>query len=553
MIESIMYFGGGFLVASLLALVLISLVHHRAVRLTTRRFEDSIPLSMAEIQADKDNLRAEFAVMSRRLEVNLEQLKAKSTSQLSEIARKAEAINRLKAELADKNSATDSLDARTRALADRLRDMEQAHAVKVGAVESMTQTLDAKNAELATAQGELSEHRLAADTQRVEIAVLKTQLEQFRSQVDELQVEATDTGRRLVDERAALANASKELEEKRRTIDILRPQLAQLEGEIVAHKETLDERARNTQTLQTHIGEQDRQLAQRDGEARGLNQEIGRLNAEKTSLEGLLEAARNAVATHAARIDELDSGIGERDRLIGQRDAEAKALNQQIADIKDDHATALERIGSEKTSVERLLQTANHTMDTRGARIADLEKWIGERDILVGQRDAEIASLHGTIETIKLAAVRAADALRAETASVEARLAQTIEAMKAAADADVEAVRAEMAAVEARLAEAIEARDRTDAALVGLQQEAEATWRAEKREHVLLRERLSGVAALVAQMTMQKDKSGQIEAILTKSAAPAPQAFEREAPDVANLTQRIRELQNGGSQVATTP
>jgi len=66
MIEMIMYFGGGFLVASLLAIVLISFVHQRAVRLTQRRLADAIPVSMAEIQADKDHLRAEFALSARR-------------------------------------------------------------------------------------------------------------------------------------------------------------------------------------------------------------------------------------------------------------------------------------------------------------------------------------------------------------------------------------------------------------------------------------------------------------------------------------------------------
>ncbi len=68
MIEPIMFFGIGFLVASLFGLVLIPLVHNRAVRLTMRRLEAATPLSMAEIQADKDQLRAEFAMSTRRLE-----------------------------------------------------------------------------------------------------------------------------------------------------------------------------------------------------------------------------------------------------------------------------------------------------------------------------------------------------------------------------------------------------------------------------------------------------------------------------------------------------
>jgi len=85
MIEPIMYLAIGFLVSMLFGLMIVPLVHNRAVRLTTRRLEAETPLSMAEIQADKDQLRAEFAMSARRLEMNVEQLKNKTTSQLAEL------------------------------------------------------------------------------------------------------------------------------------------------------------------------------------------------------------------------------------------------------------------------------------------------------------------------------------------------------------------------------------------------------------------------------------------------------------------------------------
>src|SRR6266568_9695884 len=102
MIEPIMFFGIGFFVASLFGLVLIPLVHNRAVRLTMKRLEAATPLSMAEIQADKDQLRAEFAMSTRRLELSVEQLKTKTTSQLAELGKKGDTINRLKIELGEK-------------------------------------------------------------------------------------------------------------------------------------------------------------------------------------------------------------------------------------------------------------------------------------------------------------------------------------------------------------------------------------------------------------------------------------------------------------------
>ena len=96
MIESIMYFGIGFLFATLIGVTVIPLIHTRAVRLTIRRLEDSIPQSMAEVQADKDALRAEFAMSTRRLENRVEQLQNKTANQLAELGTKADAINRLK-------------------------------------------------------------------------------------------------------------------------------------------------------------------------------------------------------------------------------------------------------------------------------------------------------------------------------------------------------------------------------------------------------------------------------------------------------------------------
>jgi hypothetical protein len=96
MIEPVMYLGIGFLCAALIAVVVIPLVHDRAVRLTTRRLRATLPQSIKEIQAGRDLLRAEFAMSTRRLEINLEQLKNKSTGQVVELGKRDDVINRLK-------------------------------------------------------------------------------------------------------------------------------------------------------------------------------------------------------------------------------------------------------------------------------------------------------------------------------------------------------------------------------------------------------------------------------------------------------------------------
>ena len=93
-----MYIGIGLLTGCLIAVAIVPLVHERAVRLTVRRLEATLPQSITEIQADKDLLRAEFAMSTRRMEIAIEQLRNRAASQLIELGRRADVINRLKAQ-----------------------------------------------------------------------------------------------------------------------------------------------------------------------------------------------------------------------------------------------------------------------------------------------------------------------------------------------------------------------------------------------------------------------------------------------------------------------
>src|SRR6478752_4425894 len=148
MIEPVMFFGIGFLVAALLGLLFVPLVHNRAVRLTMRRLEAATPLSIAEIRADKDQLRAEFAMSTRRLEMSVDQLKAKTTGQLAELGKKTDAINRLKTEIGDKTAAMIAMEAREKALRDQIHSTEEELSVKTNTMHETARALSDKEAEL---------------------------------------------------------------------------------------------------------------------------------------------------------------------------------------------------------------------------------------------------------------------------------------------------------------------------------------------------------------------------------------------------------------------
>ena len=199
MIEPIMFVGIGFLLAGLLVIGVIPLVHARAVRLTTRRLEALNPLSIAEIQADKDLLRAEFAMSTHRLEKRVEEIKAKATDHLTELGKKSEAIGRLKLELSEKTAALLALGAKERRLAEDLESTQAELAVKAGALEEMERALASTEAELAEVRANPRSF-VTADNKRSSLSRPKNSMRALLSVLEEQRDPSKDTQLRCGDE-----------------------------------------------------------------------------------------------------------------------------------------------------------------------------------------------------------------------------------------------------------------------------------------------------------------------------------------------------------------
>ena len=100
MINALMFGALGFFLGCLLALMLAPPLWNRAVKLTTRKLEATMPMSLNDIQADKDQLRAEFAIELRKVEVALEKAKEKATRELIEANKRRVEIAVLNTDLA---------------------------------------------------------------------------------------------------------------------------------------------------------------------------------------------------------------------------------------------------------------------------------------------------------------------------------------------------------------------------------------------------------------------------------------------------------------------
>jgi chromosome segregation ATPase len=80
---------------------------------------------LIEIQAGSDQLRADFAISTCRLEKSVEQLKVKAARQLSEIGRQTQTINRLTAELERRTSVVEELVNKVESLTGKIAEVER--------------------------------------------------------------------------------------------------------------------------------------------------------------------------------------------------------------------------------------------------------------------------------------------------------------------------------------------------------------------------------------------------------------------------------------------
>ncbi len=363
MIEPIMYLAIGFLVSTLFGLMIVPLVHNRAVRLTTRRLEAATPLSMAEIQADKDQLRAEFAMSARRLEMSVDQLRNKTTSQLAELGKKSDAINRMKIELGEKNATIFGLEAREKAVKEQMRATEEEFAAKTEMLRNAEKALTDKQGELAKINHELSDRSMMADSRQVELIAVRAQIDELKGRVGDAEKEFAATQARLAQERRDSENATRELNDARGRIEKLSQRVTDLDRQLIIQVKEVEMLGNRVNDLEARLATQGKLLAEREFENNQLK--LANDASERAARELRVEIATLSQGGHSPVIEKLrgeKAAVEEQLRLA--RDERAKlqrdinAIQQQAesswATERMENALLRERINDIAAEVAKL-------------------------------------------------------------------------------------------------------------------------------------------------------------------------------------------------------
>ena len=333
LVEPAMYFAIGFLVAGLCALPLFGVAHRRAARLTRQALDAQLPMSVKELEAEKDLLRAEHAVSAQRLEASLHDLKTKASAQQIEIGRQGNTVTTLKSELGEKGKTIAALEARETALRQQLRALEQEHALKSLNLDNAHRTLEDKETELARLMASLGTRTVIAEQQNLELARARASVEALKLEVDDQHREVQTLSARLGWQRDEIATASRQAADERGKVENLGRRVADLEIELIAQRNAAEALSKVTAD---RYGDQARLLAERGYEADRLQVALdaahraeASLRHEITRLEERLFADNKAAAAEKATLD------GQ----IAQLNLERQHLQWELTALRRDAAS----------------------------------------------------------------------------------------------------------------------------------------------------------------------------------------------------------------------
>lgn len=253
MIQTTLFFILGFLCAAFLALMVAPAIWRRAVALTRKRIEASVPLTMDEIQADKDRLRAEFAMSTRRLEMSLKSFREKASEQIVEINRNRDELKRIAGERDEKNATVTDLEGRAGELRTELRQREeqlQRLTERLGEHERM---LGERAIELEKLGRMYDEASFSASSRQIEMVAQESKLEKLTDDVATLRNERKEADRRVREVVAENKAAREALREEQKKHVALEKKVERLTSTLSDRDDKLERRERELARLREQV------------------------------------------------------------------------------------------------------------------------------------------------------------------------------------------------------------------------------------------------------------------------------------------------------------
>ncbi len=335
----------GFLLAALLLLFILPVYRRRIERFTSEKLKRALPLTEAEIRADKDRLRAEFAIDLHTLEMKLEDASLTAARQSVEINRRDAKIHDLDRAVDSQKAAVEEHENARRvlehAITDRLPKIEQ----RLGDARKLLLQRDREIAVLTETSGKQTEAleqatqinlQLTEDANRLTTALetraarnrdtpsdarfdgevaLRTELEALRAQTRE---------QAQLLERLQVAEADDST--ARADIERMKHDLSEAETQLLAFRSEVGAEMSARDTLTARIRELEQIERDRSSETASLKAALASYEEAARETSGALESS----AAAKAELSALQAEIIEQSRTIQTLRAEVTSNNERL-------------------------------------------------------------------------------------------------------------------------------------------------------------------------------------------------------------------------------
>ncbi len=409
----------GFLASAFLALMVAPAIWRRAVVLTRKRIEGAVPLSLNEIQADKDQLRAEFAMSTRRLELSVENLRNKAAEQMIEISRKRDELTELTDETEVKSENLSKLEAQGGDLRAQLTRREEQLSDATQRLRAAESILDERGAEIDLLEQRYRAAATESDGRRIELVARDTQLQNLTDKVTDLNKVKNETNKASGQIKSELKTLKRELRgENRRTKD-LEKRLEKMQSTLADREEKLERRERElaksrerSKNSKSSSSEAETELAKTKAEKIELEAEIAQSNLRMEALlddasnENVEKALSHIRQNNSALEDTLHKIESERDALKVELSAIRLSSGEEWDSERRENAVLRERINDLAAQVTAMTGLLEGDESIIGDILARTEKPVAKRPKKAANPadDGSISSLAERIRALQLAA-----------------------------------------------------------------------------------------------------------------------------------------------------
>jgi chromosome segregation ATPase len=378
-IQSILLVLLGLLIASLVVLLWAPAYRTRIARLTADRVRASLPLTEAEVRADRDRIRADNAIRIHKLQVLLEQARLSGARQSIELNRRDGVVNALQSQQDKLNSeieeARNARHVLEQTIADRVPRVEQRLSEAKKLLEQRDRDITALTSEATKTMRALDEALQINTQQRQDLervnTVLSTRAAQNRDGLSDPKFDAE----------VALTSEIEALRARARDQGALIARLQGIEHDAVAVSASnvtpiggpgpvpAGKSGSEVERLQREVAN----LEQRLKQSRGGASDLSLASSERAQLDAQLAARSQRIEDQIVEIAQLKGSLAaykvddpSADRSISLRDSKI-ALKSRLGSLQaqtDAQVETIRKLRAElAASNERMARQAQHFMD----------------------------------------------------------------------------------------------------------------------------------------------------------------------------------------------